>query len=70
MQRILRGASLKKYREVLVACRQSAKELAGDEWGLGKLEGLSTEAFWVWAKTDTMGCDRHAYLDRDKCIDF
>ena len=29
-QRILKGAALKKYREVLVICRQSAKELAGD----------------------------------------
>ena len=30
-QSILRGAALKKYREVLVTCRQSAKDLAGDE---------------------------------------
>ena len=28
-QRILGGAALKKYREVLVTCRQSAKELTG-----------------------------------------
>ena len=26
-QRILRGAALKKYQEVLVTCRQSEKEL-------------------------------------------
>ena len=38
-QRILRGATLKKYQEVLVTCRQSAKELTGDEWthnGIGE----------------------------------
>ena len=33
-QRILRGSALKNYREVLVICRQSVKELAGDEWTL------------------------------------
>ena len=41
----LRGAALKIYREVLVACRQSAKELVGDEWNLGELAGLFAEAF-------------------------
>ena len=41
MQRILRGAALKKYREVLVACRQLEKEIVGDEWNIGKLAGLS-----------------------------
>ena len=29
-QRILIVSALKKYREVLVTCKQSAKELAGD----------------------------------------
>ena len=69
-QHILRGSVLKKYREVLVTCRQSAKELAGDEWTFGKLTGLSTEDFWTWAKTYITGYDRHDYLARDKCVDF
>ena len=43
-QRILRGSAIKKYREVLFSCKQLAKELAGDEWNLGELEGLSVEA--------------------------
>ena len=29
-QRILRGSALKKYREILVTCKQPKKELAGD----------------------------------------
>ena len=70
MQRILRGAALKKNREVLIACRKSAKELAIDEWNLGKLAGLSAEALWNWAKTDTTGYDVHAYLSMDKFIKF
>ena len=44
-----------KYREVLVTCRQSAKELAGDEWTLGEITGPSVQYFWTCAKTDTKG---------------
>ena len=55
MQHILRGAALKQYREVLVSFRQLAKELAGDEWNLNELTGISAEAFWTWDKTDTTG---------------
>ena len=58
-QRILKGCDPKKYREVLVECRQLAKELSGDEWNLGKLKGLSTDDFWTWVKTDTMEYDGH-----------
>ena len=54
-QRILRGAALKKYQEVLVTCRQSEKDLTGDEWTLGKLNGISAEDSWTLAKTNTMG---------------
>ena len=52
----------------MVTCKQSAKELAGDEWTLGDLSGLSTEEFWTWAKTDTIGYDGHPYLAMDKCV--
>ena len=69
-QRILRGAALKKYQEVLVTCRQSEKELTGDEWTLVKLNGLSTEDFCTLENTDTMGHDVHDYLAVDKCVNF
>ena len=69
-QHILRGSVLKKYREVLVTCRQAAKELAGDKWNLGKLAGISAEAFWNWSKTDTTGYDGNPFLAQDKCINF
>ena len=70
MQRILRGAALKNYREVLVSCSNLAKELVVDKWNLRKLTGLSAEAFWTWANTDTKGYGRHTFLDWDKCVDF
>ena len=53
-----------------MTCRQLAKELAGDEWTLGDLTGLSAEYFWTWENTDTKGYYGHDYLSRDKCIDF
>ena len=44
---ILRGSELKKHLEVLVTCKQTAKELAGDEWTLGDMRRLPTEDFWT-----------------------
>ena len=70
MQRILRGAALKKYREVMIIYRKSAKELAGDEWNLGKLEGLYTENFWTWDKTDNTGYDVHSLFNWDEHVEF
>ena len=46
-QLIIKGFVLKNYREVMVGFRQSAKELAGDEWNLGKLAGLCADYFWT-----------------------
>ena len=53
-----------------MTCKQSEKDLAGDEWTLDDLSGVSTEEFWTWAKTDTIGYDGHPYLASDKCVDF
>ena len=51
-------------------CRQSEKELAGDEWNIGKPTGISAEDFWNWTKKDITGYGVHDYLARDKCVDF
>ena len=69
-QRILRGAALKNYREVLVECKHSEKDIAGDKWDLGELKGLSTVDLWAWSKKDSIGYDGHTYLGIDKCADF
>ena len=70
MQCILGASALKKYQEVLVTCNHLVEELAGDEWTLVDLSGVSTEDFWTLVKTDTIGYDGHPYLDIDKCVDF
>ena len=51
-------------------CKQSEKELAGDECTLGNMNGIAAEEFWTWEKTDTTGYDGRPYLDIDKFVDF
>ena len=62
MQRILRGAALKKYKAVLMVCRESAKDLAGDKWTLGNLKAPSKERFWDWEKGGGLDDDGNLYL--------
>ena len=40
MQLILRGTLLKKYKQVLVKCKELAKGLSGDQWNLVAKEDL------------------------------
>ena len=65
-QRILRGAALKKYKAVLLECKKSEKEFAGNKWELSALKCLSTDNLWAWAKKDSIGYDRDVYLGLDK----
>ena len=53
-----------------MTCKQSAKELAGDEWTLGDLSRVSTEDLWTWEKSDTIRYGKHAYIEIDKYVDF
>ena len=53
-----------------MTCRHKAKELAGDEWTLGKLVGISAENFWTWDKMDTTVYGGHDYLAQDKYVDI
>ena len=68
MQHIMRGASFKRYQEVMVECKQLSKDIARYSWGLGKLKELSTDDSWTWAKKDTIGYDGGAYLGLEKFI--
>ena len=43
MQRLLRGAALKKYNDFLTGCKESAEGLAGDHWTLGEIEDITME---------------------------
>ena len=70
IQRTLRGYNLKKYKAVLEECKKTVKDLAGDKWELGALNGISTDDFWDWAKKDGIGYVGDSYLGLDECVDF
>ena len=69
-QRIIKVSALKKHQEVLVTCRNSAKEITGDDWDLVNLHGLSAEDLWTWANTYTTGYDVHGYFAWYNCVNF
>ena len=53
-----------------MTCKQSAKELAGDEWTSGNMRGVSTEDFWDWEKTYIIEYDGHPFLAIDKRVNL
>ena len=53
-----------------MTCKQSAKELTGNECTLGGMIEISFEDFCTWETTDTTGYDGHPYLDKDRCVNF
>ena len=55
---------------VLIDCNQSAKDLAGDSWGLGTLKEISTDNFWIWEKKSRIGFDVDVYLGLETFVDF
>ena len=65
----MRGAALKKYKVVLLECKKSTKDLAGDKWTLGALKYLSTNDVWTWSKSNGIVYDGYVYLGLDICID-
>ena len=65
-QRIMIGAALKKYKAVLRACKDFAKDLAGDKSTLGDLKELYVEDFCTWSKIVGLEDDGDAYLVLDK----
>ena len=60
MQRILRGKPLKKYKAILLECKQSAKDIAEDKWTFVELKWVYIEDFFTWAKSYRLAYERYA----------
>ena len=56
-QRILICYAIKKYKAVLVECKQLAKDLAVGFWDLVEMNEISTNNLWNWANKDITGYD-------------
>ena len=67
---IMIGAALKKYKAVLLECKQSVNNLLGDKWTHSDLKGISTDNLCTWIKIDGVGYDGDNDLGIDKCVDF
>ena len=68
MHHILRITVLKNYKAVLVECKQSAKDLAGDNWDRGALKEISTDDFWNRSKKDRIIFGGDAYLGQENAL--
>ena len=69
-QCILRGLEIKKYKAVLIACKESEEDIAGDKWTLGDLKELYIYGFWTWVNSYRLDSNRYAYLGLEKCVNF
>ena len=49
-QRTLRGAALKKYKHILMVCKEWVKGLSGDQWNLVETKYVTMEQLWAWYK--------------------
>ena len=49
--------------------KESAKELTGYQWTLGKTKDVAMERFWTREKEYSLADDGDEYLGVDKCID-
>ena len=66
-QRILRGYAFYNHEALLIECKQSVKEIAGDKWDLVALKEISTDDFWTRAKKYVIVYYGDSYQGLDKC---
>ena len=69
-ERILRGTELKKFRHVLVECKESDKGLSGNQWSVGSEKSISMEQLWTWAKMDYINGTGETISGAEMCTYF
>ena len=69
-QRILRGPALKKYKKVLVECKELVKGIAGYQWIIGPTKDVTMEQLCTWGKQYYINISGGMYLVRNICIEF
>ena len=69
-ERIPTGTVLKKYREILLVCKEAMKNYVGDQFMLGEARDVSVEYFWTWSKVDGTDADGVPMSGLESCNDF
>ena len=67
IERILKGATLKKFRAVLLYCKGNIVLEAGENWNLGKPNEVSMENFWTFEKADVLDTNGQEISTEDHC---
>ena len=56
-ERILRNSDMKKYRQVLLACKEMDRGTYGDQWTLIAVNNVTMDQFCTWDKVDDRNFD-------------
>ena len=60
----------KKFRQVLLACKDIARGLAGKQCTLREANNETMEQFWAWTKLYSVGSGGYTVIGADRCKNF
>ena len=68
--RFLKGTDSTKFRNAVISYKDIARDKAGNQWSLGKPEGVCLEDFWAFWNTNVIGCYDDDTTAEDSCINL
>ena len=69
-EKILRNLALKKFWQVLLACKETARGLAGNQWTPRSAKNVTKKQLWDWAKVDSVDSDDDPFTGAERCNKF
>ena len=58
--------ALKKSKQVISECKESAKGITGYQWNLEAIEDVNMEQFWDWDKVATINRLENMFTKPDR----
>ena len=59
--------ALKKSKQVISECKESAKGVSGNQWTLQAIEDVNMGHFWDWDKVGTIDMLENMFTGPDRC---
>ena len=69
-EKFLRALALKKFRNVVLSCRDISKDNSENLWNLGEPENVVLDDFWYLCKVDELDCNGDVITNKDLWIDL
>ena len=66
IEKFLNGPYFTKFRNAMLAFKELVRNKAGDQWGLGKLEDVCSDYFWVFCNTNGLGYNGEYTTSKDR----